>query len=57
MARALAAGRGWRTVSTDALARHPGRPWTAAGPHVPEHYATLPVHELTARQLEHYQRT
>ena len=56
LARALAATLGWRHVSTDQLARHPGRPWTTTRPHVREHYATLSVAELTARQLEHYRR-
>ena len=56
VARALAASLGFRHVSTDSLARHPGRPWTTTRPHVREHYATLSVDQLTARQLEHYER-
>jgi len=56
VARALADELGWRHVSTDRLARHPGRPWTTDRPHVHEHYATLAVAELTAAQLAHYER-
>lgn len=56
LARALAASLGFRHESTDRLARHPGRPWTATRPDVQEHYARLTVDELTARQLEHYER-
>ena len=39
VARALATSLGFRHVSTDRLARHPGRPWTTTRPHVREHYA------------------
>jgi 2-phosphoglycerate kinase len=56
VAAALADVLGWRYVSTDRLARHPGRPWTTDRPHVREHYATLAVAELTAAQLAHYER-
>lgn len=56
VAHALADELGWRHVSTDRLARHPGRPWTTDRPHVHEHYATLTVDELTAAQLVHYER-
>src|SRR4029450_4330101 len=56
LAGALATSLGFRHESTDRLARHPGRPWTATRPDVQEHYARLSVDELTARQLEHYER-
>ena len=57
----LVAGRlGWEHLSTDGLARHPGRPWRTPGwevpPHVAEHYRSLPVEELTASVLAHYAR-
>src|SRR5205814_3744378 len=58
-ARALADRLGWDCVSTDRLGRHPGRPWADDGPvpdHVLRHYRTLPVDELTAGQLRHYER-
>ncbi|WP_089774640.1 hypothetical protein [Ruania alba] len=46
--------------STDQLARHPGRPWRTAGrevpDHVAEHYASLPVEDLLASVLDHYDR-
>lgn len=47
---------GWACVSTDRMARHPGRPWGVVRPHVRRHYATLSVPELTAAQLAHYER-
>jgi predicted kinase len=56
VARALAAGLGWRHLSTDRLARHPGRPWGTVPDHVREHYTSLPVPELTAAQLRHYEQ-
>jgi hypothetical protein len=56
VARALAASLGWRYLSTDRLARHPGRPWDTVPPHVRRHYLELSVEELTAAQLEHYER-
>ena len=60
LGRQLAAGLGWEYLSTDKLARHPGRPWrddgTAVPQHVVEHYATLPVEELLADVLRHYEQ-
>ena len=56
-AQALAARLGWTHVSTDRLARHPGRPWSAASalpPHVIEHYRTLAPAALAEAQLAHY---
>ena len=47
-------------LSTDSLARHPGRPWRATPDlipaHVRTHYASLPVATLVAEVLAHYQR-
>lgn len=58
LARSLADTLGWRLISTDELARHPGRPWRSAPERVPdhvaEHYLTLPVDELIADVLHHY---
>jgi 2-phosphoglycerate kinase len=49
---------GWVHVSTDSLARHPGRPWRPAPhpvpPHVVEHYLDLSVDQLIASVLAHY---
>ncbi len=56
LARALATSLGWRHLSTDRLARHPGRPWNTVPDHVREHYTALPVAALTAAQLQHYER-
>lgn len=62
LAAALGARSGWAHISTDSLARHPGRPWaveTPEGlrtvkPHVVEHYRDLSVDELIADVLAHY---
>jgi hypothetical protein len=60
LAQALAATLGWRLISTDRLARHPGRPWeTSSGPfpeHLAGHYLSRSVDELTGEQLRHYQQ-
>lgn len=59
-AEALAARLGWETISTDKLARHPGRPWPTptwvVPDHVAEHYATLSTDELIELVLAHYRR-
>ena len=59
-ARAVAARLGGEAVSTDSLARHPGRPWptpTWVMPdHVAEHYRTLTTDALIASVLVHYAR-
>ena len=58
VARALAERLGWEVISTDSLARHPGRPWAPEGqavrPHVAEHYLTLEVDQLIDSVLAHY---
>ncbi|MXZ02843.1 MAG: AAA family ATPase [Chloroflexi bacterium] len=58
IATALAAKLGWTHVSTDSLARHPGRPWRSAPDKVPddvaEHYLCLSVEELIEDVIRHY---
>ena len=58
MADALAAKLGWTQISTDKLARHPGRPWKPepqqVPDHVAEHYLSLSVRELIEDVLHHY---
>jgi 2-phosphoglycerate kinase len=58
LARRMAAQPGWVHISTDSLARHPGRPWRpapqAVPPHVADHYLSLGVEELIASVLTHY---
>lgn len=55
----LAAKFGLINISTDKLARHPGRPWKERLEeiplHVQQHYFDLPVDELVADVLKHYQ--
>jgi 2-phosphoglycerate kinase len=59
-ARAVAARLGGEALSTDKLARHPGRPWPTptwvVPDHVAEHYRTLTPEELIASVLAHYGR-
>jgi len=51
---------GWSFLSTDSLARHPGRPWRMHGSEIPRyvvaHYAALSVDELFEDVLRHYRR-
>lgn len=58
LARSLADTLGWRMLSTDTMARHPGRPWRSpperVPDHVSEHYLTLSVGELITDVLDHY---
>ena len=55
LADLLAAKLGWTQISTDKLARHPGRPWPEPVPdHVAEHYLSLSVRELIEDVLHHY---
>lgn len=60
VARVVADRLGFEYVSTDGLARHPGRPWPTpewgVPAHVDAHYRSLTVDELIASVLEHYQR-
>ena len=58
VSESLAAALGWDYVSTDSLARHPGRPWKPAPEkvpdHVAEHFLSLSVDELIEDVLRHY---
>ena len=58
VSESLAATLGWDHVSTDSLARHPGRPWKPAPEKVPDHvarhYLGLSVDELVEDVLHHY---
>ena len=58
LAEALANHLGWSHVSTDWMARHPGRPWkTEWGPvpeHVKQHYSSLSVDDLVDDVMRHY---
>jgi 2-phosphoglycerate kinase len=60
VAQAAAGRLGFEHLSTDALARHPGRPWRTPDrevpAHVADHYRTLTVDELTGSVLAHYER-
>ena len=50
IAQSMALKLGWSYLSTDSLARHPGRPWRvgqrAVPEHVVDHYRSLSVDEL-----------
>ena len=58
IAASLAATLRWTHVSTDSLARHPGRPWKRAPDKVSDgvaaHYLNLSVDELIEDVLHHY---
>ncbi|MEU8674686.1 hypothetical protein [Streptomyces sp. NPDC048560] len=60
VSEALAVRLGFDYLSTDGLARHPGRPWRTpeweVPAHVAEHYGSLTVHELISSVLDHYER-
>ena len=58
LAKLLAEKLGWTCISTDTLARHPGRPWKtdlrSVPEHVAEHYLSLSVDDLIVDVLRHY---
>ncbi|WP_328327674.1 MULTISPECIES: hypothetical protein [unclassified Streptomyces] len=58
--RAVAERLGFAYLSTDGLARHPGRPWRTpereVPDHVAEHYRSLTVDQLVSSVTEHYER-
>jgi 2-phosphoglycerate kinase len=58
LAKTLGRKLGWSDLSTDRLARHPGRPWRPKGEplpeHVAKHYAALSADELIVDVLRHY---
>jgi 2-phosphoglycerate kinase len=59
LAGEIARRLGYEALSTDKLARHPGRPWRQGDapipPHVAEHYSTLQPDELIASVTRHYE--
>ncbi|MGN6531034.1 MAG: hypothetical protein ACTHK0_04710 [Ginsengibacter sp.] len=60
VAKFLAAKTAFNNLSTDSLARHPGRPWKERlreiPLHVQEHYCNLPVDELVRDVVKHYEK-
>ena len=58
LSESIAANLGWNRISTDTLARHPGRPWRPepgqVPDHVAEHYLSLSVDQLIKDVLHHY---
>lgn len=60
VARQVAGRLGFEYLSTDGLARHPGRPWRTPGrevpAHVAEHYGSMTAAELVTSVLDHYER-
>lgn len=60
LAQALAEKLGWRCVSTDSLARHPGRPWRKTtgkvSDHDAEHYLSLKANELLESVILHHRK-
>ncbi|MFE2373670.1 hypothetical protein [Streptomyces sp. NPDC059398] len=60
IAQVVAESLGFACLSTDGLARHPGRPWRTPEREVPEyvaeHYRSLTVDQLVSSVTEHYER-
>ncbi|TXS52427.1 hypothetical protein EAO75_08730 [Streptomyces sp. uw30] len=60
VAQVVAGKLGFECLTTDRLARHPGRPWKTpeweVPAHVAEHYGSLTVDELITSVLGHYDR-
>jgi len=60
VAKALAEQLSWRCVSTDSLARYPGRPWRQSNrkvpAHVAEHYLILKANELLESIILHHRK-
>ncbi|MFD3479029.1 hypothetical protein [Streptomyces sp. NPDC058695] len=60
VAHVVAEKLGFECLTTDGLARHPGRPWRTpeweVPAHVAEHYGSLTVDELITSVLGHYDR-
>ena len=58
LGRRMAEELGWNYLSTDQLARHPGRPWRSDSSRMPDdvedHYSHLSVAELVDSVLSHY---
>ena len=58
LSESLANTLGWKHISNDSLARHPGRPWSQSPDtvpdHVAEHYLCLSVDGLIEDVLRHY---
>ncbi len=54
-ARSMGESLGWELLSTDRLARHPGRPWPHPKPHVYEFYSKLSDESIYQFLLNHYE--
>ncbi len=55
LAQSFGAALGWPVISTDDLARHPGRPWPRPKPHVTECYTKLSTETLVTLLHHHHQ--
>ncbi|MEZ5932593.1 MAG: hypothetical protein R3F54_11660 [Alphaproteobacteria bacterium] len=55
LAAAIGRALGWEVLSTDRLARHPGRPWPRVPPHVAEYYARLSDETIYRFLLNHHE--
>jgi 2-phosphoglycerate kinase len=56
IAQAIADKLGFDYMSTDKLARHPGRPWPTPPPHVIDHYRSHTTDELITSLMIHYEK-
>ena len=60
LAKRLAEQLGWNCLSTDQLARHPGRPWRHDNADLPQdviaHYSELTAQQLLGSVMQHYRQ-
>lgn len=55
LAHSISQSLGWDVLSTDRMARHPGRPWPHPKPHVYEYYSKLSDESVYQFLLNHYE--
>lgn len=55
LSASLAAALNYEVLSTDKMARHPGRPWPQARPHVVEFYRNLSAGSMHTFLLHHHE--
>ncbi|MGI9450765.1 MAG: hypothetical protein ACR2QH_09045 [Geminicoccaceae bacterium] len=55
LAMSIGEALGWSILSTDKLARHPGRPWPTVLPPIAEYYARLTSETIYQFLLHHHQ--
>lgn len=54
LAASIGDALGWTVMSTDKLARHPGRPWPSPPPHIEDYYKALSDGTIYRLLLDHH---